>query len=138
MTIKTAILAFTLFIGIIVFSSFRQEITASIVGSWTQTGFQQIVKHKGSSNLDTIVHHPTGYAVAFSIDSQYHFSGPYNHKADGSFIVSGDTLSEFEPKSRSTEQFKIVTLTDHALVLRSIGSGVQSGIAIETTTTYSR
>lgn len=119
-------------------SSFRQQITASIVGSWTQTGFQQVVKHKGSSTVDTIVHHPKDYAIAFTIDSQYHFSGPYGHRADGTYIISADTLSEFEPKSRSTEQFKIISLTDHELVLRSIGSGIRSGIAIETTTSYAR
>ena len=34
---------------------------------------------------DTIVRHPAGYAVAFTVDSQYHFTGPYNHKADGTY-----------------------------------------------------
>ena len=129
---------FILLISILSLSSFRQQISASIVGSWTQIGFEQIVKHKGSSTLDTIVRHPAGYAVAFTIDSQYHFTGPYNHKANGTYIISADTLSEFEPLSRSTEQFRIISLTDHALVLRSIGSGIQSGIAIETTTSYAR
>jgi hypothetical protein len=137
MKFKTIVLSLFA-VAILSLSSFRQQITASIVGSWTQTGFEQIVKHKGSSALDTIVRHPAGYAVAFTIDSQYHFTGPYNHKADGTYIINADTLSEFEPRSRSTEQFRIISLTDHALVLRSIGSGIQSGIAIETTTTYAR
>jgi hypothetical protein len=112
--------------------------TASIAGSWQQTGLVQYIRHQGSSNIDTIERHPQGYGLSLTTDSLYHFSGPYHHKADGYYSVNADTLSEYEPKSRSTEQFIIVSLSEHQLQLRTLGGPVQAGIAIETITTYER
>lgn len=135
---KTALLFVMLISGIICLSSFRPQVNASIVGAWTQTGIQQITRRGNAPGDDTTINHPKGYAIIFTADSQYHYTAPYNHKADGTYTIIGNILYQQSPESHSSEQFQIITLTEHELITRTSSRGLQSGVAIETTTSYSR
>jgi len=136
--IKTTLLLLILLSGILCLTSFRPQISASIVGDWTQTGIQQVTRRGDAPGADTAIYHPKGYAITFTADGRYHYTAPYGHRADGTYSVSGNTLKEDEPANHSSSGYTILTLTDHALVTRSIGAGLQSRVAIETVTTYAR
>ena len=134
--IKTTLLLFTL-ICIIALTAFRQT-TPSIVGSWTQTEVRFVIKHAGTSASDTTTSHDKGFAMQFAPDGQYHYTAPYGHKANGTYIISGDTLQEFEPVSKSTTWYKVLELTEHKLILCTHDKKIKSGADRETITSYMR
>jgi hypothetical protein len=135
---KTALLFAMLIPGIICLSSFRPQVNASIVGAWTQTGIQLVTGRGNAPGDDTAIYHSKGYAIIFTADSQYHYTAPYNHKADGTYSIIGNILYQQSHESHSSEQCQIITLTEHKLITRTSARGLQSAVSIETTTTYSR
>lgn len=135
--IKTSLLLCSL-VCIIALTAFQSSNNPSIVGSWTQTEVRFVNKHSGTSTSDTTTSHDKGFAVSFAADGQYHYTAPYGHKANGTYTISGDTLQEFEPVSKSTTWYKVLELTDHKLVLCTHDKKIQSGADRETITSYMR
>jgi hypothetical protein len=136
MSTKTTLLLFTL-VSIILLTAFRQT-TPSIVGSWTQTEVQFVNKHIGTTVSDTTTSHDKGFAVKFAEDGQYYYTAPYNHKANGTYTISGDTLQEFEPVSKSTTWYKVLELSEHKLILCTHDKKIKAGANVETITSYMR
>ena len=128
----------SLFAILVFLSAFKPQTTASIVGSWTRTEELNIVKQRGSSAPDTIVSHDKGFAITYTIDSQYHYSGPHGRFADGIYSVSDSMLHEVSAAQHSARWVRIVTLTEHKLVFQTKGRGIESPITTETITTYTR
>lgn len=135
--IPTKTILLSLF-AILILSAFRQQPTASIVGSWTRTEELFITKKRGAVAADTVVSHDKGFAITYTIDSQYHYSGPHGKFADGIYTAGDSMLHEVSAAQHSARWLRILTLTDHKLVFQTTGIGIESPITTETITTYTR
>jgi hypothetical protein len=135
--IKTILLLPALISLITGLTAFTQKSTPSIVGVWTQFEVLVVNTH-GSTSADTAIKYDRQYTVTFTADSQYRYTGPRVHPGPGSYNVSGDMLHEVSPSAHYSAWLKIVSLTDHKLVLQSHEQGIESPDAIVTTTTYKR
>lgn len=131
---KTTLLLFS-FVSFIALTAFRQT-TPSIVGSWTQTEVRFVIEHRGATVSDTTTSHDKGFAISFATDGQYQYTAPYGHKANGTYTISGDTLQEFEPVSKSTTWYKILELSEHKLILCTHDKKIKTGADRETITSY--
>lgn len=87
---------------------------------------------------DTVVSNDKGFAITYTIDSQYHYSGPHGKFADGIYTAGDSMLHEVSAAQHSARWLRILTLTDHKLVFQTTGIGIESPITTETITTYTR
>lgn len=136
--LKAGVLFLMLISGVIGLSSFRHQASPSIVGNWTQAEIQEVMGPQGAQTNDTTVTYALGIHLQFTADSQFHYISRPSSNSDGTYSVNGDWLVMISPASYSRGGFHIISLTDHKLVLQTHGTGIESGISSETTTTYTR
>jgi hypothetical protein len=129
---------FTLLAIIACCCSFTTQIDSSIIGTWTQAEILTVTKHRGTSSADTTISYDKGFAITFTIDSQYHYTAPYGHKANGTYMISEDMLQEIAKTGISTSWYKILLLTEHKMVLQAIGPAKENGTNAATTYSYTR
>jgi hypothetical protein len=110
----------------------------SIIGAWTQTEVQIVKTEGGVLTEDTAFKYDRQYSVTFTADSQYYYSGPRIHQALGIYSTRGDMLHELSPATNMATWLKIISLTDHKLVLQIQEISFEAGGVCETTTTYTR
>ena len=137
MTKKITITALVLMSGIMSYQCLAQAATASIVGKWTETKSTQVNRHEDKGYTDSTFADYQGCSVTFTEDKRYHDIS-LKSTTDGDYVISGDTLRELVPPLNKFVEYKILWLSDHALILYTTGYIKDPPTITETTITYTR
>ena len=137
MTRKITITALVLMSCIMSYQCLAQAATASIVGKWTESKSIQVNRHEDMGYTDTTFADYQGCSVTFTEDKRYH-DVSLKSTTDGDYVINGDTLRELVPPLNKFVEYKVIWLSDHALVLYTTGYIKEPPTATETTISYTR
>jgi hypothetical protein len=135
--IKLTALAFLSCILCLSIQSRAQSTGPSIVGKWTETKSIQANRHEDKGFTDTTFADYEGCSVTFTADNHFH-DVSLKSTADGDYAINGDTLREIIPALNKFVGYKVLWLSDHALIIYTTGYITEPPTITETTITYSR